>query len=51
MKKKKHEPARQVSAEEIKLPQANKKLIDQTYFKIDKNGKVTYSKKTFDQTD
>jgi hypothetical protein len=27
------------------------KLIDQTYFKVDKNGKVTFSKKPFDQTD
>lgn len=47
--KKKHEPAK-VSSEKVKLPQANEKLIDQTYFKIDKNGKVTYAKKPFDQT-
>jgi hypothetical protein len=47
---KKHEAAK-VSDEKVKLPQANEKLIDQTYFKIDKNEKVTYSKKPFDQTD
>lgn len=49
--KKKHEPARQLSVQEVKPLQANKKLIDQTRFKVDKKGKVTYSKKPFDQTD
>jgi len=45
--KKKHVPAK-VSSEKVKLPQANEKLIDQTYFKIDKNGKVTYAKNPFE---
>ena len=48
--KKKQEAAKR-SGKKVEFPQDNIKLIDQTHFKIDQNGKVTFSKKPFNQTD
>jgi hypothetical protein len=48
---KKKQEAAKLSDKKVEFPQDNIKLIDQTHFKIDQNGKVIFSKKPFDQTD
>lgn len=53
MKKKSgsHEPARQLSDEEVKHLKGDKKLIDQLHMRIYEDGKIIYSKTPFDQAD
>lgn len=53
MKKKRgsQEPARQLSAEEVKHLKGDKKLIDQLHIRIYEDGKILYSKTPFNQAD
>lgn len=47
---KKKQAAFQISKEDAKELQGNKKLIDQVLFRVDRNGKITYSSRPFNNS-